>query len=100
MTIQTVKAVWIVNIDKEKFMFIKFKKMIFNLARNAVIVAESELGSGNGALKKQNAIRYVAEHLPVSPFVRGIICSLLSRFIDDAIEIAVEYMNSLPKERE
>ncbi len=81
-------------------MFIKLKEIILNLAKNAVLVAESELGSGNGQAKKRLAIEYIVNNLPFSSFVKAIISALLSRFIDDAVEIAVEYMNSLPKEKE
>ena len=81
-------------------MFIKLKEIILNLAKNAVLVAESELGSGNGQAKKRLAMEYIVHNLQFSSFVKATISALLSRFIDDAVEIAVEYMNSLPKEKE
>lgn len=80
-------------------MFMKIKEIILNLAKNAVIVAESELGSGNGKIKKQMAIDYVVKNLPFSSIVKAIISALLSKFIDDAVEIAVEYLHSLPEEK-
>jgi len=81
-------------------MFIKLKEIILNLAKNAVLVAESELGSGKGQAKKRLAIEYIVNNLPFSAFVRTVISAFLSKFIDDAVEIAVEYMNSLQKEKE
>ncbi len=63
------------------------KKIITELAKNAVIVAEEELGSGRGQQKKQMAISYIIDHLPFSPFVRNLISIILSKFIDDVIEI-------------
>jgi len=74
-------------------MFSKIKKQIKELAKNAVIAAEKELGSGRGKEKKQMAVNYVIEHLPFSEFVKNIIGILLSSFIDDAVEIAVNYLS-------
>lgn len=76
-------------------MFENLKKVIKKLAMNAVLVAESELGSNKGQEKKQLAINYIVEHLPVSELIKYFISLILSKFIDDAIEIAVESMNSL-----
>lgn len=78
-------------------MFQKIKTLIITLAKNAVYSVEAELGSGSGSLKKQKAISYVIEHLPLPPFIKQIAAVFLSEFIDASIEIAVEYMNSLPK---
>ncbi len=77
--------------------FIKTKNKIIELAKNAVLVAESELGSGKGQEKKKLAINYVLKNLPVSSLIKSVISILLSSFIDDAIEVAVEYMKTLPK---
>lgn len=68
------------------------KVKIKELAKSAVIIAEKELGSNTGKQKKQMAIEYVLEHVPVPIFIKPFISLLLSSFIDDAIEFAVEYM--------
>ncbi len=78
-------------------MFSSIKQQIKDLAKNAVLVAEKELGSGNGQLKKKMAIDYIVKNLPFSNFVKNIISILLSSFIDDVVEISVQYMNSLSK---
>jgi len=77
--------------------FKRLKDTILVLARNAVFAAEEELGSGKGAEKKKIAINYILSQIPFSGFWRDIIASFLSRFIDDAVESAVEYMHSLQK---
>lgn len=76
-------------------LFSKTKTKIKELAKNAVLVAESELGSGKGQEKKKLAIEYVLKNLPISNFLKSIISILLSSFIDDAIEISVNYMKTL-----
>jgi len=68
------------------------KVKIKELAKSAVVIAEKELGSNTGKQKKQMAIEYVLEHVPVPIFIKPFISLLLSSFIDDAIEFAVEYM--------
>ena len=78
-------------------MFSKIKNQIKELAKNAVLVAEQELGSGKGQEKKKLAIEYVLKNLPFSGFVKSIISIFLSSFIDDVIEISVNYMKSLSK---
>ncbi len=79
-------------------MFVKIKNKIIELAKNAVLVAEEELGTGKGQEKKTLAIKYIVENLPFSDFIKTVISLFLSSFIDDAIEIAVLYMKSLPKQ--
>ncbi|MEE0495887.1 MAG: hypothetical protein UDK34_05160 [Cyanobacteriota bacterium] len=76
-------------------LFSKTKTKIKELAKNAVLVAEAELGSGKGQKKKKLAIEYVLKNLPISNFLKSIISILLSSFIDDAIEISVNYMKTL-----
>ncbi len=76
-------------------LFSKTKTKIKELAKNAVLVAEAELGSGKGQEKKKLAIEYVLKNLPISNFLKNIISILLSSFIDDAIEISVNYMKTL-----
>ncbi len=79
-------------------MFLKnTKNKIIELAKNAVMVAEAELGNGKGEEKKKMAINYVLKNLPLPPFIKNILFIILSGFIDDAIELAVNYMKSLPK---
>ena len=76
-------------------MFKHLKDAIKHLAQSAVAIAEKSLGSSTGQLKKKMAIDYVISKLPVPSFFRSFIAVLLSGFIDDSIEFAVEYMNSL-----
>lgn len=76
-------------------LFSKTKTKIKELAKNAVLVAEAELGSGKGQEKKKLAIEYVLKNLPISNFLKSIISILLSSFIDDAIEISVNYIKTL-----
>lgn len=74
-------------------MFQNIKTQIKELAKNAVLVAESELGSGAGQQKKKMAVDYVVKNLPFSNLVKCIISVLLSSFIDDVVEISVKIMN-------
>jgi len=78
-------------------MFSNIKNQIKELAKNAVLVAESELGSGKGQEKKKLAIEYIVKNLPFPNVVREIISILLSSFIDDMVEISVKYMQSMPE---
>ncbi len=79
-------------------MFLKnTKNKIIELAKNAVMVSEAELGNGKGEEKKKMAINYVLKNLPLPTFIKNILFIILSGFIDDAIELAVNYMKSLPK---
>lgn len=77
-------------------MFKNLKLKIKELARKAVFIVESQLGSGKGQEKKKLAIDYIVRNLPLPIFVKTIISVLLSSFIDDVIEISVSYMKSLP----
>lgn len=78
-------------------MFSNVKNKIKELAKKAVIFAEAELGSGKGQEKKELAINYIVNRLPFAPIVKTILSILLSSFIDDVVEISVDYMNSLPE---
>lgn len=78
-------------------MFSNVKNKIKELAKKAVFFAEAELGSGKGQEKKAMAISYVVNRLPFPKVIKTIISVLLSSFIDDVVEISVDYMNSLPK---
>lgn len=76
-------------------MFSNVKKQIKELAKNAVMAAEAELGSGSGQEKKKKAVSYIVNNLPFPGFVKTIVSVLLSSFIDDVVELAVTYMKSL-----
>lgn len=76
-------------------MFSEIKSNITELAYSAVTVAEETLSSASGQEKKSAAINYVISMLPIASPFKSIISFLLSRFIDEAIEKAVEYMNSI-----
>ena len=80
-------------------MFSQIKLQIKDLARNSVLVAESELGSGRGQEKKKMAINYIVKNLPFSSLVKQIISIFLSGFIDNVVESAVTYMNSLQTDK-
>ena len=75
-------------------MFKDIKNQIKELAKNAVLVAETELGTGKGQEKKKMAVNYVVNNLPFSNLVKNIIAIILSGFIDDVIEISVKLMNN------
>ena len=78
-------------------MFSNVKNKIKELAKKAVFFAEAELGSGKGQEKKAMAIAYIVNRLPFPPVVKTVVSLLLSSFIDDVVEISVDYMNSLSK---
>lgn len=63
------------------------------LAKQAVVTAEENLKTESGKTKKIAAIKFVVENLPVSKYLKGFIGTILSVFIDSAIEIAVAFMN-------
>ncbi len=75
-------------------MFGKLKETIKELAKTAVVKAEETLGSQKGQEKKAMAIEYIVSHIPVFAPLKPLISMLLSSFIDDAVEFAVEYMKS------
>ena len=75
-------------------MFDSLKSTIKELAKTAVIKAEEALGSQKGQQKKEMAIEYIVSNIPVIGFLKPLISILLSSFIDDAVEFAVEYMKS------
>ena len=76
-------------------MFKHLKNSIKQLAQSAVAIAEQSLGNSTGQLKKKLAIDYVVSKLPVPEIFKNFIAVILSGFINDSIEFAVEYMNSL-----
>ena len=81
-------------------MFSNIKSIIKQLAKNAVLIAESEFGSGKGKEKKERAIQYILSNLPFSGIIKEIIALFLSRFIDGAVEISVQYLHQLKTEKQ
>ena len=75
-------------------MFNKLKTSIKELAFIAVENAENVLGSNKGKEKKAMAIESIVSRLPVISPLKKVIAVILSNFIDDAIEFAVQYMNT------
>lgn len=73
-------------------MFLKLKSEIKNLAKAAVLNAESVLGSNNGKQKKEMAIKFVIEKLPIPNILKPLISIIFSEFINETIEFAVEFM--------
>lgn len=81
-------------------MFFKnIKCQIKEIAKNAVFLAEKELGNGKGKEKKELAIKYVVNNLPFSEFVKPFVAMLLSKFIDEVIEVSVTYMQSMQESK-
>lgn len=68
-------------------------KKIPILAKQAVLRAEENLKTESGKTKKNDAVKFVIEHLPVANCLKSAIGTLLSVVIDTAIEIAVAFMN-------
>lgn len=76
-------------------MFNNLKSTITELAYAAVNMAEDTLNSATGQEKKSAAIDYIISMLPVPVLFKGIVKTVLSKFIDEAVEKAVEYMKSV-----
>lgn len=70
------------------------KKEIVEAAQEAVFEAEKIFGGGNGSVKKQAAIQFVTNALPLPPFLKNIVSLFLGAFIDAAIETAVNVINA------
>lgn len=73
-------------------MFKNLKLKIKEIAITAVQIAEETLGSNKGKEKKEMAIEYIVSKLPIILPFKKLITMLLSSFIDDAVEFAVQYM--------
>lgn len=71
------------------------KNNITELAYAAVNIAEETLNSSTGQEKKKIALEYIISMLPIASPLKGIITVVLGKFIDEAIEKAVEYMKSI-----
>lgn len=76
-------------------MLVNIKDKITELAYTAVAVAEDTLNTSSGKEKKTAAIEYIISMLPIPIIFKGFISLVLSKFIDEAIEKAVEYMKSI-----
>jgi len=76
-------------------MFNNLKTTIAELAYSAVNMAEETLDSATGKEKKATAIEYVVSMLPIISPLKTVISFILSNFIDEAVEKAVTYMNSI-----
>ena len=80
-------------------MFSHIKSQIKELAKNAVLAAENQIGKGNGQEKKEMAVNYIVKNLPFSNFTKHLISIFLARFIDDVIEVSVIWLKSLQEEK-
>lgn len=76
-------------------MLSNIKIKISELAYAAVSMAEETLDSACGRDKKAAAVDYIVSMLPIASPLKGIISFILSKFIDEAVEKAVGYMNSI-----
>lgn len=79
-------------------MFKNLKVTIKDLAYSAVVMAEDTLTSADGKEKKAAAVEYVVSMLPVSSIFKSVVVVILNKFIDEAVEQAVEYMKSVQNE--
>lgn len=79
-------------------MFDNLKSKIKEIAVAAVEFAEETLGSNKGKQKKEIAVQYIVSRIPVIQPFKTLIAMLLSSFIDDAVEFAVQYMKSVREE--
>lgn len=79
-------------------MFDNLKSKIKEIAVAAVEFAEETLGSNKGKQKKEIAVQYIVSRIPVIQPFKTLIAMLLSSFIDDAVEFAVQYMKSVKEE--
>lgn len=81
-------------------MFKNLKNTISELAYSAVNMAEQSLDTSSGQEKKAIAIEYIVSMLPLLPPLKTVIILLLSKFIDEAVEHAVKYMNDMKNSQE
>lgn len=79
-------------------MFDNLKSKIKEIAVAAVEFAEETLGSNKGKQKKEMAVQYIVSRIPVIQPFKTLIAMLLSSFIEDAVEFAVQYMKSVREE--
>lgn len=76
----------------------KIKTIITNAAQEAVLEAEKSFQSGEGQAKKQAAIAFVVNALPLPTLLKPILGAVLGAFIDATIETAVKELKSTQKE--
>lgn len=76
-------------------MFNNLKSTITDLAFSAVTMAEETLATASGTEKKTAAIDYIVSMIPIPIIFKSVISFVLSKFIDESVEKAVEYMNSI-----
>jgi hypothetical protein len=72
----------------------KLKTKIKELAKIAVVIAEETLGSNKGKQKKKMAVEYITNKLPIPTPFKSIVIFMLSSFIDETVDFAVECMNT------
>lgn len=71
------------------------KNNITELAYAAVSVAEETLNTSSGQEKKKVALEYIISMLPIASPLKCVVSILLGKFIDEAIERAVQYMKNI-----
>lgn len=76
-------------------MFSNIKNTITELAYSAVKVAEDTLNTSTGKERQEAAIEYVVSMLPLASVFKSIIATILSKFIQEAVESAYQYMKSV-----
>jgi len=76
-------------------MFKNLKTQITELAYSAVNIAEQSMDTKTGQDKKNLAIEYIVSMLPILPPLKTVTVILLSKFIDEAVEQAVKYLNAV-----
>jgi hypothetical protein len=76
-------------------MFSDIKSKITELAYSAVTMAEETLATSTGQEKKAAAVDYIISMLPIPSLFKSIVSTLLSKFVDEAVEHAVTYMKSV-----
>lgn len=76
-------------------MFNNLKGKIKDLAYSAVKIAEETLSTASGQEKEEAAIEYVISMLPVASVFKGVISSILTKFIQESVKNAYEYMTSI-----
>lgn len=66
-----------------------FTELLKSSAFNAVSAAESALDTSSGQAKKEFAIAFLVNSLPIPALLKPFVSSCLSNAIDEAIESAV-----------
>ena len=74
----------------------KIEKILLKIAYEAVCYAETLIGSGKGKEKKEKAIEYVLDRLPLSlKILKPLLRQWLNNIVDAAIEKAVDMLHSV-----